>query len=243
MPGDPKHAAAARASRSPNTPQNRDRADLDYTGSVMPPPEAVAGTYVGPGRQEDQGRAADRRGPPHASSAGSTWAARSTWTTTPPSPQSRGYGWMLDDQRPTLTLTYPAAGANAAADAHPGRHARLLHRPGPGQLPGDGRLRRRRRRRRRRTWRRKFKPTADGVWELTLAKPLTDLPRGKLTVSVKDRQGNLTDRADVLGEDDCDFATALKGRFAILRGRETAYYAGPFLPPIQNPKPSPATGV
>ena len=31
-----------------------------------------------------------------------------------------------------------------------------------------------------------------GVWEWTLARPLTDLPKGKLTVSVKDRQGNLT---------------------------------------------------
>jgi hypothetical protein len=38
----------------------------------------------------------------------------------------------------------------------------------------------------------KFKTKTPGVWELTLAKPLTELPRGKLTVSVKDRQGNLT---------------------------------------------------
>ena len=32
----------------------------------------------------------------------------------------------------------------------------------------------------------------DSRWELTLASPLVDLPKGKLTVSVKDRQGNLT---------------------------------------------------
>jgi hypothetical protein len=31
---------------------------------------------------------------------------------------------------------------------------------------------------------------SDGVWELALATPLTNLPKGKLTVSVKDRQGN-----------------------------------------------------
>ncbi len=31
-----------------NTPHHRSLADLDYTGSIMPPPEAVAGTYVGP---------------------------------------------------------------------------------------------------------------------------------------------------------------------------------------------------
>jgi hypothetical protein len=27
-------------------------------------------------------------------------------------PNERGYGWMLDDTRPTLTLTYPQAGTN-----------------------------------------------------------------------------------------------------------------------------------
>ena len=27
-------------------------------------------------------------------------------------PEAAGYGWMLDDQRPTLTLTLPRAGAN-----------------------------------------------------------------------------------------------------------------------------------
>jgi hypothetical protein len=38
----------------------------------------------------------------------------------------------------------------------------------------------------------RFKPRSPGVWELTLPEPLTRLPRGKLTVSVKDRQGNIT---------------------------------------------------
>ena len=36
----------------------------------------------------------------------------------------------------------------------------------------------------------KFKPKTQGAWELELATPLARLPRGKLTVSVKDRQGN-----------------------------------------------------
>jgi hypothetical protein len=30
------------------------------------------------------------------------------------------------------------------------------------------------------------------VWELKLARPMPALPKGKLTVSVKDRQGNVT---------------------------------------------------
>jgi hypothetical protein len=38
----------------------------------------------------------------------------------------------------------------------------------------------------------RFKTTNPGVWEYRLAKGLTDLPRGTLTVSVRDRQGNLT---------------------------------------------------
>ena len=66
------------------------------------------------GRQEDQGRAADATRIGGRWCAGSTWAARSTSTTTRPTPSERGYGWMLDDNRPTLTLTYPRAGANAA---------------------------------------------------------------------------------------------------------------------------------
>ena len=36
----------------------------------------------------------------------------------------------------------------------------------------------------------KFKPKSDGVWELQLAPPVRNLPKGKLTVSVRDRQGN-----------------------------------------------------
>ena len=38
----------------------------------------------------------------------------------------------------------------------------------------------------------KFRPKPPGVWELTLSKPTAELAEGKLTVSVKDRQGNVT---------------------------------------------------
>jgi hypothetical protein len=38
----------------------------------------------------------------------------------------------------------------------------------------------------------KFKPKTPGVWELQLSKPIAALAKGKLTVSVKDRQGNIT---------------------------------------------------
>ena len=38
----------------------------------------------------------------------------------------------------------------------------------------------------------KFQAKSQGVWEWTLAKPLTKLERGKLTISVADKQGNVT---------------------------------------------------
>ena len=36
----------------------------------------------------------------------------------------------------------------------------------------------------------RFKPKDHGVWEMVLATPIANLPRGRLTVSVRDRQGN-----------------------------------------------------
>ena len=37
----------------------------------------------------------------------------------------------------------------------------------------------------------KFKEKSEGVWELKLSKPITKLARGKVTVSVADREGNI----------------------------------------------------
>ena len=38
----------------------------------------------------------------------------------------------------------------------------------------------------------RFRPKAQGVWELRLSRPVRRLARGRLEVSVKDRQGNQT---------------------------------------------------
>ena len=93
VPGDPttlQHKGKPVA----NTPANRNRADLDFTGSIMPPPEAVAGDYIGPGRQEDQGRAAHRRRPADAGALD-----RPRLSDRPRlrsgSTRARGFGWML----------------------------------------------------------------------------------------------------------------------------------------------------
>jgi hypothetical protein len=96
---------------------------------------------------------------------------------------------MLDDQRPTLTLTVPAPGAN------PPLTRLLLGMYDYGGLdtdslqviadfaidgtPAGKNLASR------------FRAAGPGMWELPLATPLT-IARGNLTVSVKDRQGNVT---------------------------------------------------
>jgi hypothetical protein len=38
----------------------------------------------------------------------------------------------------------------------------------------------------------RFKEIHQGVWELKLATPITERAKGQLTVSVKDRQGNVS---------------------------------------------------
>ncbi|WP_157369758.1 hypothetical protein [Zavarzinella formosa] len=38
----------------------------------------------------------------------------------------------------------------------------------------------------------KFKEKSQGVLEYVLEKPVVDLPKGKVTVSVRDRQGNVS---------------------------------------------------
>src|SRR5262249_38177552 len=101
----------------------------------------------------------------------------------------RSNGWLLDDQRPTLTVTYPRTGSNAPL-------ARLLvgmHDYGSGldlesfsvvaDFPLDGQAAGT-------NLASRFKVLPDSRWELTLAQPLAELAKGKLTVSVKDRQGN-----------------------------------------------------
>jgi hypothetical protein len=106
-------------------------------------------------------------------------------------PKERGHGWMLDDTRPTLTLTYPRAGANPPLtrilvgmhDYYTGLDMDSFQVVADftleGKAPGQNLA----------PW---FKKKSPGVWEWALARPLTDLTRGKLTVSVKDRQGNLS---------------------------------------------------
>jgi len=162
----------------------------DFKGSVMPPPEAVAGTY----------EAADGKTIKVAPLTDEQRRTLVRWIDLgcpidrdydPKAPEKPGYGWMLDDQRPTLALTYPQAGVNESLK-------RLLvgmYDYGTGLdlnsftvvadfpidgVPAGANLAQR------------FKALPDYRWELQLERPITDQLQGKLTVSIKDKQGNVS---------------------------------------------------
>jgi Hydrazine synthase alpha subunit middle domain len=166
------------------------RADLDYTGSVMPPPEAVAGTYTGPDGKKVKVEPLsdeDRRTLVRWIDLGCPIDLDHD----PARPEARGYGWMCDDNRPTLTVTYPRAGANPELtrllvgmhDYYTGLDMDTFQVAADFAVDGvpSGQ-----------NLAAKFKPVSQGVWELKLAKPITTLEKGRLIVSVKDRQGNVS---------------------------------------------------
>jgi hypothetical protein len=158
-------------------------ADIDYHGSVMPPPEAVAGTYEGPdGRKikvaplSDEDRRTLVR-----------WIDLGC-----PVDLNADRGMMLDEGRPTLVVASPRAGSG---DRPLERILLGMHDydtgPDPDSLtvsadfevdgikPGENLAK-------------KFKPLEGQRWEMKLNTPLTELRNAKLTVTVKDRQGNVS---------------------------------------------------
>jgi hypothetical protein len=162
-----------------NTLANRNRADLDFTGGIMPPPEAVKAGKVAPLSNEDKltlvrwidlGCPIDLDYDPKNSS-------------------KSGFGWMLDDQRPTLTLSTPVAGANPPlsriligmydAGGIDQASFEVIADFAMNGIPAGQNLAP------------KFTSVGPGISELGLSTPLR-VARGKLIVSIKDRQGNTT---------------------------------------------------
>lgn len=106
-------------------------------------------------------------------------------------PAKRGFGWMLDDQRPTLALTLPAAGKNAelsrivigAHDYGTGFGEGAVRVTADfaidGTAAGENLFP-------------MFKQASAGVWVLELRAPVKELARGTLTVTATDKQGNVT---------------------------------------------------
>jgi hypothetical protein len=155
--------------------------DVDYQGNVMPPPDAVEGKAKGP----------DGKLVKVAPLSDEDKLTLARWIDIGcPIDRDVKNGWLLDEGRPTLTLTYPQPGANTRLD----RILIGMHDYGSGlDMPTfkvtadfavDGveagaNLAK------------GFKSVAPGVWELRLANPPASLPHAKLQVEVRDRQGNL----------------------------------------------------
>jgi hypothetical protein len=163
---------------------------LSFTGSVMPPPSAVAGTFVAPDGKKIKVQPLsdeDRRTIVRWIDLG----CPIDLAYDPKQPDKRNFGWACDDQRPTLTLTYPKAGVNdlltrilvGMHDYYSGLDRDSFTVTADfaieGVEPGTNLAGR-------------FRAKSQGVQELLLKTPITRLKRGVLTVSVKDRQGNLS---------------------------------------------------
>lgn len=164
----------------PNTHANRDRSDLDFRGSPMPPAAAVKAGKVKPLSDDDRRtlvRWIDLGCPIDFDYDASN-------------PKRRGFGWAADDKRPTLTLTEPQAGANSKltriliglTDYYSGIDSETLsviadfavNGTPAGKNLGS-----------------QFQKTGDGILELKLSDPVSS-GEHSLTVSVEDRQGNRT---------------------------------------------------
>src|SRR5262249_38999620 len=153
----------------------------EFKGSIMPPPEAVQSGKVAPLTDEDR-RTVVR------------WidlGCPIDLDFDPSQPERRGNGRMLDDQRPTLRWTPRGAGVHEPLSRillgmydhdtglDPDSFSVVADFPIDGVAAGEDLAK-------------KFQALPDHRWELRLARPITELPRGKLTVSVKDVQGNVS---------------------------------------------------
>jgi hypothetical protein len=173
-----------------NKPENRRLINLAYSGSVMPPPKAVAGTYEGPDGKKikvapltDEDRRTLARWIDLGCPIDFEYDAAD--------PRKRGGGWMQDDNRPTLTLVEPHAGSNPAltrllvgmydydSGVDPSSFRVIADFGIDDAIAGQNLATR-------------FRPKSPGVWELKLDRPIAHRPKGNIVVSVKDRQGNVT---------------------------------------------------
>ena len=181
VPGDPDTLELAGEPLS-NTQRNRDRSDLDFRGSEMPPAEAVREGKVRPLSDEDR-RTLVR------------WidlGCPIDFDDSPDTPARRGLGWMCDDKRPTLTINQPARGSNPKLDrivvGMYDYYSGLVNDSFEvmadfevaGAAPGINLAS-------------KFRLASPGVWSLDLEQPIVQLKRSTLRVRVRDRQGNWTD--------------------------------------------------
>jgi hypothetical protein len=171
--------------------RNGARLDVDFVGSQMPPPDAVAGTY-----EDEAGRTIkvepltdeDRRTLVRWIDLG----CPIDLDYDPANPDRRGFGWMCDDNRPVITITSPQPGARRINRIIIGLHdyysgldmdsLRVTANIEIDGVPSGGNL----------FEKLAFKESSQGVWVLALRKPIESSTSLDLTVSVKDHQGNIS---------------------------------------------------
>jgi hypothetical protein len=147
-------------------------ADLDFTSTIMPPPGSGVPTLT-----EDEkmmfARWIDFGAPVDSSDQ-----------------NLAQFGWFNDEQKPTLTVSYPTAGGGVqplqfirlgAFDSYAGldrnsfsvrANFQVNDKPPGAELAGN------------------MVESADHVWTIKLAKPLTSIVGGVIKISVKDMRGN-----------------------------------------------------
>ena len=164
--------------------------DLDYVGKEMPPKAAIEGKWKGPDGKlikveplSDE----DRRTLVRWIDLG----CPIDLDYNPAKPQERGKGWMLDDNRPILSITEPVAGQNTQLnrillgvhDYYTGLDMDTFKVtadfPINGIAAGENLAP-------------KFQNLTQGVYELKLSTPITNL-KGQLRVSIKDEEGNISE--------------------------------------------------
>jgi hypothetical protein len=163
--------------------------DVDFKGSIMPPPEAVAGTYKGPAGKPIK--------VPPLSDEDRLTLVRWIDLGSPidrifDKPNEGSPGWFLDDGRPTLTMATPQPGDNAEPlrqivigmhDYYSGLDLESFSVTADFEIDdaaaGENLANR-------------FQQVSGGVWQWKPSTTLASLARGTLTVSVKDRRGNVT---------------------------------------------------
>lgn len=181
--GDPATLQIAGKPVDVSQHQNVVLADVDFTGSIMPPPKAVKAGKVKPLSEEDRRtiyRWIDLGCPIDID-----------FDPGNPTRKGQGSGWMDDETRPTLTVTLPRAGQNERLDRilvgmhdyYTGLDEESLTITANfeigGAVAGENLASR-------------FVRAGEGVFEWRLKESIATLPRRMLTVSVKDRQGNVT---------------------------------------------------
>lgn len=173
----------------------RAAADVDFTGSAMPPAAAIAGTYESPSGDKVKVEPLsdeDRRTLVRWIDLGCPIDLDPEYQPKAPIAQSHNsHGWMLDENRPILSLTSPVAGANPPLgriligmhDYYSGLDQDSLvvtaDFPVDDTKAGENLAGR-------------FQPATQGVWVLQFKEPIKNLPRGQISIRVKDRQGNTT---------------------------------------------------